>query len=191
MDAEYREIRANHRKQFDTCFWCGHKIEDGEMIALACFDGHGNDVLCQACEKTKDVKMRITPDNIISLAENEVFVFGSNLSGRHGKGAAKTAIRWGAEYGVAEGLQGRTYAIPTVNHSISRSLSLDEIKPYVERFIVFAKENPGYKFMVTEIGCGLAGKKVDEIAPLFRNAVGIQNIFLPARFWKIINMPVS
>ena len=51
MDAEYRAIRAKHRKQFDTCFWCGHKIEDGEVIALACFVGHGNDVLCQPCAK--------------------------------------------------------------------------------------------------------------------------------------------
>jgi len=85
--------------------------------------------------------MRITPDYIKRLKENEIFVFGSNQSGRHGKGAAKTALGWGAVWGQAEGLQGRTYGIPTKNSSITRTLDLDEIKPYVNRFICSVKEN--------------------------------------------------
>lgn len=127
--------------------------------------------------------MRVTPDNITKLGETEIFVFGSNHSGRHGKGAAKTALGWGAKWGQAEGLQGRTYGIPTKDASIRRTLSLEEIKPYVDRFIEFAKANPGLTFLVTEIGCGLAGYKPKDIAPLFEKAVDVENIYLPAKFW--------
>jgi hypothetical protein len=127
--------------------------------------------------------MRITPENITKLEENEVFVFGSNQSGRHGAGAAKTALGWGAKWGQAEGLQGRTYGIPTKDASVWRTLSIEEIKPYVDRFIEFSKSRPDLTFMVTEIGCGLAGLKPKEVAPLFEKATEITNIFLPSRFW--------
>ena len=110
---------------------------------------------------------RTTPENIKSLAENEIFVFGSNLSGRHGKGAAKTALGWGAKWGQAKGLQGRTYGIPTKDASIRRTLTIEEIKPFVDEFIEFAKDNPNLIFLVTEIGCGLAGLKPKDVAPLF------------------------
>jgi hypothetical protein len=126
---------------------------------------------------------RITPDYIKSLAQKEIFVFGSNQSGRHGKGAAKTALGWGAIWGQAEGLQGRTYGIPTKNSSITRTLDLDEIKPYVDRFILFAKENPKLIFLVTEVGCGLAGLRPKDVAPFFKEAVNIENIHLPSKFW--------
>lgn len=129
---------------------------------------------------------RITPDNVNRLNENQVFVFGSNLSGRHGKGAAKTALTWGAKYGQAAGLQGRTYGIPTKDASVRRTLSISEIKPFVDEFIDFAKNNPHLTFLVTEIGCGLAGLKPKEVAPLFQNASDIQNIHLPHRFWHKI-----
>lgn len=127
--------------------------------------------------------MRITPDNITKLESNQIFVFGSNHSGRHGKGAAKTALGWGAKWGQAEGLQGMTYGIPTKDASIRRTLRLDEIKPYVDRFVEFAIANPELTFMVTEIGCGLAGYKTKEIAPLFTSAIDVENIYLPAKFW--------
>lgn len=130
--------------------------------------------------------MRIAPDKISSLDENEIFVFGSNQSGRHGKGAAKQAMKWGAKYGQAEGLQGKTYGIPTVNASISRSLSVQEIVPYVDRFILYAKQHPNLTFLVTEIGCGLAGMTPKEIAPLFVDAINVENIHLPYRFWRRI-----
>lgn len=126
---------------------------------------------------------RTTPENISSLGENKIFVFGSNLSGRHGKGAAKTALGWGAKWGQAKGLQGRTYGIPTKDASIRRTLTIEEIKPFVDEFIEFAKTNENLIFLVTEIGCGLAGLKPKEVAPLFKEAVNVFNIHLPSRFW--------
>lgn len=131
---------------------------------------------------------RITPDFITTLGENEIFVFGSNLSGRHGAGAARTAIQWGAEWGKASGIQGRTYAIPTKDASVLRTLSIEEIRPWVEYFIGFAKSHPDKIFLVTEIGCGLAGLKPSDVAPLFLGAKDLDNIHLPARFWLELNI---
>lgn len=130
---------------------------------------------------------RTTPDFITSLSENEVFVFGSNESWRHGKGAAKTAMKWGARYGQPCGIQGRTYGIPTVNASISSSLPVSKIKHHVDIFIDFAKCNKDKVFLVTEIGCGLAGHSVKDIAPLFKDAVDVPNIFLPRKFWRYLS----
>jgi hypothetical protein len=127
--------------------------------------------------------MRTTPDDIKKLEQGHIFVFGSNLSGRHGKGAAKTALGWGAKWGQAAGLQGRTYGIPTKDASIRRTLTIKEIKPFVDEFIEFAKNNPNLIFLVTEVGCGLAGYKQKDIAPLFVNAIDVENIYLPEKFW--------
>lgn len=129
------------------------------------------------------MKARVTPDNITSILPNEVFVFGSNQSGRHGKGAAKTALSFGAKWGQAEGLQGRSYGIPTKDHSIRRTLALNEIRPYVDRFILFAKDNPQLTFLVTEIGCGLAGYKPKDIKGMFDACKSMENIYLPKRFY--------
>lgn len=137
-------------------------------------------------EKELNIKIRITPDEIKILKNNEIFVFGSNESGRHGKGAAKTALNWGAKWGQSEGLQGKTYGIPTKDAKIKNTLSINNIKTYVDRFIEFAKCNKKYSFMVTEIGCGLAGLKPDDIAPLFYEAINVENIFLPYKFWVIL-----
>jgi hypothetical protein len=130
--------------------------------------------------------MRNTPDNIQKLSDNEVFVFGSNLSGRHGKGAAKTALGWGAKWGQAKGIQGRTYGIPTKDASVRRTLTVEEIKPFVDEFIEFAKANGNLIFLVTEVGCGLAGLKPKEVAPLFKEVVNLTNVYLPPRFWHKI-----
>lgn len=127
--------------------------------------------------------MRTTPENISKLEQGYIFVFGSNLSGRHGKGAAKTALGWGAKWGQAAGLQGRTYGIPTKDATIRRTLTIEEIKPFVDDFIEFAKTRPDLTFLVTEIGCGLAGYKPKDIAPLFVSAIDVENIYLPERFW--------
>ena len=126
---------------------------------------------------------RITPEYIKNLGSKEIFVFGSNQSGRHGAGAAKTALGWGAVWGQAEGMQGRTYGIPTKDSSVLKTLSIGEIKPYVDRFIEFAKTRPDLSFLVTEVGCGLAGLKPKDVAPLFKAAIDQENIHLPARFW--------
>lgn len=130
-----------------------------------------------------DYSQRITSDSIKKLETNQIFVFGSNESGRHGLGAAKTALGWGAKWGQAEGLQGKTYGIPTKDSSVRRTLSVEEIKPYVDRFIDFALNNPNMIFLVTEIGCGLAGLKPKQIAPLFKEAINLENVHLPNRFW--------
>jgi hypothetical protein len=99
-----------------------------------------------------------------------IFVFGSNLAGRHGKGAALDAKElWGAEYGVGEGPTGRAYAIPTKDEKLKRR-SLFQIGASVKKFIEYAKEHPEMTFFVTRIGCGLAGYKDDDIGPMFHGA---------------------
>ena len=128
--------------------------------------------------------MRETPDWITELKDNEIFVFGSNLSGRHGKGAAKTAIKWGAVWGNPRGLQGKTYGIPTVNASITKKLSLDDIEKEVDLFYNDCIKHRDLKFLVTEVGCGLAGWTVKEIAPLFRVFIDLDNVYLPKNFLK-------
>jgi hypothetical protein len=132
------------------------------------------------------MKNRITSNNIEELNPNEVFVFGSNLSGIHGAGAARTALRWGAKMGVSQGLQGQSYAIPTKDRTIKETLSLQEISTYVDEYVEFAKAHPQYTFLTTEIGCGLAGLTPQQVAPLFKKAVDVVNIHLPERFWRCL-----
>lgn len=118
-----------------------------------------------------------TPERISNLKPNEIFVFGSNLAGMHGGGAAWIAYqRFGAIMGQGVGLQGQSYAIPTMQGGV------ETIKPYVDEFIEFAKAHPELKFLVTKIGCGIAGFREDEIAPLFYHAIGCKNIVLPKEF---------
>ena len=117
---------------------------------------------------------RTTPEFITSLESNEIFVFGSNLKGMHGGGAAYIAYRkFGAIMGQGVGLQGQSYAIPTMQGGV------ETIRPYVEEFIQFAKQHPELTFLVTRIGCGIAGFTDEEIAPLFEQAHEVENIVLP------------
>ena len=128
-----------------------------------------------------DYSKRITPDYINSLAENEIFVFGSNLAGMHGGGAARTARQhFGAVMGQGTGLQGRSYAIPTMQGGP------ETIQPYVDEFIGFAAQHPELRFLVTRIGCGIAGFDAEDIAPLFEKAKKVDNICLPEDFWKCL-----
>ena len=118
--------------------------------------------------------MRITPEYITSLKPNEIFVFGSNLAGAHGGGAAYTAYRkFGAIWGQGVGLQGQSYAIPTMQGGV------DTIRPYVDEFIAFANVHPELTFLVTRVGCGIAGFTNEEISPLFSEAHAVPNIVLP------------
>ena len=124
---------------------------------------------------------RITPDEITSLKPNEVFVFGSNLRGMHAGGAAFTArVLFGAIMGQGEGLQGQSYAIPTMQGGV------ETIKPYVDKFITFAADHPDKDFLVTRIGCGIAGFNPEDIAPLFKEALHMNNVWLPADFWRVL-----
>lgn len=114
-----------------------------------------------------------------------IFVFGSNLAGRHGKGAALWALRHrGAIYGVGEGPQGNSYAIPTKDARL-QSLHLDEISNSVRRFLEYARQNPQKQFQLTPIGCGLAGYRHEEIAPMFKGAP--DNVMIPSEFSEALN----
>jgi hypothetical protein len=127
------------------------------------------------------MRTQFTPEYITELKENEVFVFGSNLKGMHGGGAARIAYKeFGAIWGQGVGLQGQSYGIPTMHGGV------DVIKPYVDEFVNFAKSHPELKFLVTRIGCGIAGFTDEEIAPLFKDAIEIENIYLPKSFYYVI-----
>lgn len=123
-----------------------------------------------------------TPEKITSLNKNEIFVFGSNIEGHHGGGAARFARKYfGAISGVGVGLQGQSYAIPTMHGGV------DVIKPYVDQFVDFAQLHPEYTFFVTKIGCGIAGFTEQDIAPLFSEVLNLENVILPKKFVEIIN----
>ncbi|MBE6343419.1 MAG: hypothetical protein E7065_08525 [Lentimicrobiaceae bacterium] len=127
------------------------------------------------------MKTQFTPDFITELKENEIFVFGSNLQGLHGGGAARLAYeKFGAIWGQGVGLQGQSYGIPTMHGGV------DAIKPYVDEFIEFAKSHPELTFLVTRIGCGIAGFRDEEIAPLFKECIEMENVCLPRSFHSIL-----
>lgn len=120
---------------------------------------------------------RVASDRIAKLGEKEIFVFGSNIQGAHGGGAAWYAHKkFGAEWGVGEGITGRTYALPTMEGEAS-------LKHAVEHFIACAKQHPELTFLVTAVGCGIAGYAPKEVAPLFREATSLENVYLPQVFW--------
>ncbi len=122
-----------------------------------------------------------TPNFINQLKENEIFVFGSNLKGMHAGGAARVAFdKFGAVWGQGVGMQGQCYAIPTMQGGV------ETIQPYVDDFIAYARQHPEYKFLVTRIACGIAGFRVEEIAPLFKAAIDVENIILPQDFVEIL-----
>ena len=124
--------------------------------------------------------IRIASDSIIALRENEIFVFGSNIEGHHGGGAAYFAFRtFGAVWGVGEGLTGHCYALPTMEGETS-------FRRAVATFIDCAKRHPNLIFLVTAVGCGIAGYTSNEVAPMFRDAVNVPNVYLPKCFWEVI-----
>lgn len=127
-------------------------------------------------------KKRISSSKITRLAPNEIFVFGSNLQGCHGGGAARFAHEhFGAVWGQGVGFYGQSYAIPTMQGGV------ETIKPYVDNFFHFAKMHEELDFLVTEIGCGIAGFTPEEIAPLFFRAIedDMRNVYLPESFYEI------
>ncbi len=131
--------------------------------------------------KNRTENPNIALDCIDTLEKDEVFVFGSNLAGHHMGGAARAAHqKFGAEWGVGVGLTGQSYAIPTMQGGV------ETIRPYVDEFVEFANQHQNMKFLVTRIGCGIAGFNDEEIAPLFRKAVPVSNIYLPQKFYDIL-----
>lgn len=123
-------------------------------------------------------KIRVSSDHIESLADNEIFVFGSNIGGKHVGGAARLAYhKFGAQWGIGSGPTGKCYAIPTMHGGI------DGIALHVNAFIQYASEHPELRFLVTKVGCGVARFYPNQIAPLFAQAVHLPNVYLPAEFW--------
>ena len=128
----------------------------------------------------KNAALRGTPEYIDALGPDEIFVFGSNIQGNHAGGAARiAAARFGAVMGQGTGLQGQSYAIPTMG-------GMREMKHYIDEFILFADIHPEMKFLVTKIGCGIAGYTPEEIAPMFAGAYSLPNVYLPEEFWRIL-----
>ena len=118
-----------------------------------------------------------TPEFITELQSTEIFVFGSNIRGMHGGGAAYVANRkFGAEWGVGEGLTGQCYALPTMEGGV------DYIAGKVQNFLSCAKAHPELKFYVTKIACGIAGFTIEEIGPLFVDAISMENVILPLEY---------
>lgn len=125
---------------------------------------------------------RVSPDKIDSLDENEIFVFGSNAGGFHAGGAAAYAMRrFGAVWGQGEGLQGQSYAIPTME-------GLAEMSEAIKRFTLFAAEHSNQRFLVTRIGCGIAGYSANQVAPLFKECISLENVALPSDFWDVLGL---
>lgn len=123
---------------------------------------------------------RITSNQIYTLFPNQIFVFGSNKYGHHGGGAARSAMqRFGAVWGQGEGLQGSSYALPTMG-------SDKETAQAVDTFTACAKEHPELTFLVTRVGCGIAGHTANQMAPLFKACIPLENVFLPADFWQVL-----
>lgn len=138
------------------------------------------------------MEYRISPDNIQSLGEKEVFVFGSNLMGLHGAGAALTATElFGASPGVAHGIQGKSFAIPTKDSKL-KPLELNIVNLYTDMFIDYAIDHPEKKFFLTEIGCGYAKFKPEQIAPMFKRAIKLPNVYFPRVFARtLVNLGIA
>ena len=131
------------------------------------------------------MERQYTPENITELKENEVFVFGSNLNGNHTGGAAYLAVeKFGAEMGNAEGIQGQSYAIPTLDKNMER-INLTDLEQSINRLYDYAEENPGKTFYMTKIGCGIAGYEVSDIATIVNCRDIPANIIIPEEFTHV------
>ena len=129
---------------------------------------------------------RIAPDHIARLDSDEILVFGSNIQGLHHGGAALSALKhFGAIDGQAEGIQGQSYAIPTVGNTF------EELKAAIERFTEYVVMHPENKFMLTAVGCGAAGYSAAQIAPLFRQAYSFGNVYVPESFLQYVSDELS
>lgn len=131
--------------------------------------------------------MNPSPNHITKLNPDQVFVFGSNEAGRHGRGAALQAVKFGARRGRGVGHYGQTYGIPTKGTEME-VLRRKDIDCYVADFLLYAHKNPDLEFLVTEVGCGLAGYDPSDIAPMFSGAMSMKNVRLPQRFIDILKI---
>lgn len=131
-------------------------------------------------------RKRFTADKVERLSKCEIFVFGSNLEGMHAGGAARVAYeKFGAEWGVGDGPTGKCYAIPTMHGG------LEEIRPYAKKFIEYAKAHPMNRFLLTRVGCGIAGFKDSDIAQLFEDALDVPNITYPHQWFPFMLIGIT
>lgn len=133
--------------------------------------------------------IKITPENLNrkQVPANGIFVFGSNELGHHGSGAAYTAREeFGAKVGLGFGFSGSSFAIPTKDWNVA-TLPLEIIEQYVNRAIAFIKTKPMFDFYITKLGCGLAGYTPEQIAPMFKEAMDLENVYLPSEFRDCLN----
>ncbi|MCQ2288432.1 MAG: hypothetical protein MJZ74_04980 [Muribaculaceae bacterium] len=129
---------------------------------------------------------RVTPDRINNLKPNEIFVFGTDTHGKHSNWSARYAVsHFGAQPGVAEGLQGQSYALPIASHDIR----LTELS--IKRFVAFAQAHPHLQFYVPMVGCGAAGLTPETIAPLFKECILLENVMMPQAFWNTLGLKIS
>jgi PPE-repeat protein len=136
--------------------------------------------------KPRQTRLKVTEENISTLLENEIFVFGSNLKGVHGAGAALLAKnKFGAELGMGEGITGQCYALPTKNENIE-TMFINDIYKHIENLLQVVKNTPEKHFKITAVGCGLAGYTPSDIAPMFGGFICLPNISLPQSFIDII-----
>jgi hypothetical protein len=173
--------------------WC--KLEAWDIVfAKAYFNSNKTKELWQFKYSLYPPKYNYSPELMIKLRPNEVFVFGANTEMRHGAGAAKLALNWGATYSQINPFQssvdGNSYALITTDLTVNYrpSISLELLQDEVNKFIEFATNNKELTFLVTEVGCGLAGFTVDQVAPLFKSVLlgALRNIRLPRSFVRCI-----
>jgi len=188
LQSNYREFIDS--REFIESYWL--QVEGWDRVfAQGFFSSNKDKELVQFRYSLYPPKYKYSPDYITELKEDEIFTFGSNIQSRHGAGAAKLAVdKFGAIYGQAEGLQGQSYAIITTDLSKSYRPSVDiqVVKDSIDKFIEFAINQPHLTFLVTEIGCGLAGFTVEQVAPMFKRVLleCISNIRLPKQFVRHI-----
>lgn len=134
----------------------------------------------------EDIKCGITSENITELKNNEIFVFGSNLRGIHGAGAAKLAReKFEAKTGVGHGITGKCYAFPTKDQNI-QTIDLSIIPAFVYYLKKTITNTPEKHFLITKVGCGLAGHEIEDIAPMFKEFINYENCSLPQEFIDVI-----
>ena len=135
----------------------------------------------QENEAENPVQDRVTPEKVNKVRNNEIYVFSSNLQGLHNDGTARIAFqRYGAVMGQSVGLQGKCYAIPTLQGEPNI------VRPYVDELLEFVKQHPEQTFIVTKIGTDIAGYTPQDIAPMFKKAVWMKNVRLPQEYWDIL-----
>lgn len=188
----YKQLPPYHSIIDDDVYikqWCQLEGWD-ESFAKAYFTSNKGKRLWQLTYDLYPPTYDYSPDNINELEDDEVFVYGANVNFRHGAGAAKHAIKFGAVYGLVEAYKGQTYGLITtdLNEPQRPSIPMSLLQDEVDKFIQFAKDNTHLTFLVTEVGCGLAGFTVEEVAPLFKPVIldKVSNVRLPKRFVRYL-----